>query len=251
MESNLTREDRNKVGVYVLHNTKTLETYVGSGQLKYCENRHKYGIKNKNHTNRKVKEAVDRNQDGWVFTASPIEEKGLTIKENRDLAFDVEQSILDDFVDKTPLLLNISKDARIPLYQFTQEHKIKIAQANSVRIWKDESRSKLRESVTGRKHTEETRKKISESTKGKVFSEETRNRLSESLKGREPSESTLKIFREANLKRSIPVVANGIIYDSVNSAAKTIGVDNRTIDARCRSTTGNFQNYFYLDKDVK
>lgn len=54
----------------------------------------------------------------------------------------------------------------------------------------EEVREKLRESSTGRKHTPETRKKMSEKRRGRDFSAEWSAKLSESRKGKKHTEET-------------------------------------------------------------
>ena len=246
MQSNLLPEERDKIGFYLVQNEKTLETYVGSGILGECERRHKYGIRNLNHHNKNVFRAVNRNPEDWKFITIPVYELDLTHKENRELAFDLEQEIIDEFIGNTNLFLNISNDARYCGQDFSSEHRAKISLANSKRVWTEESKIKASKSATGRKQSEETCRKKSESSMGRIFSEETRNKLSESKLGWRPPENVLNNLQNANIERSIAVMAEGMQYGSVNAAAIAIGVDNRTIDARCKSTTGRFNNYYYI-----
>lgn len=62
----------------------------------------------------------------------------------------------------------------------------------------------------------------------------------------ERPEHVKDILRKANNERSKSVLINGVQYPSVNAAANALNVDNRTIDARCRSINGVFNNWQYI-----
>lgn len=245
MKTLLKESDKEKVGVYVVYNVKTDQIYVGSGKLGECEYRHRYGYENKNHRNKNVQKAFNNTPEGWTFMPIPIEGPGLTLKENRDIAFDLEQNFIDSFHNKTPLFLNISENSRAGGYERTLEIKQKISEANSKRVWNEESKEKLRNIHLGKKHSEETKNKISLGGIGRVFSEETKQKLSETKMGWKPPLNVLTNLNNANKEKSISVIIDNIKYDSVNQAAKIFNVDNRTVDARCKSITGRFDNWEY------
>ena len=85
----------------------------------------------------------------------------------------------------------------------------------------------------GRKATLKTRLKMSERKKGIPRSEEHKKRISEAMKG-------------VNSKKVINTVS-GLVYNSVNEAAKSIGIDRTTLIKKLRGKTKNNTNLKYAD----
>lgn len=121
----------------------------------------------------------------------------------------------------------------------------------------------------GREHSEQTRKKISLANSGsrhhqygKKVPESTKRKIIESVTGernhfygRSHNEETKQMISEKK-KGSVPVnrravIINGIIYKSVMEASIAHDVSDTTIIHRIRSTSGNFQEYTYLDEQHK
>jgi hypothetical protein len=67
------------------------------------------------------------------------------------------------------------------------------------KIFTDEHRKKISDTLKGRIMSEEFRKRISEVNKGKVFSEETKRKIGESSKGRKHTEESIRKMRESLL----------------------------------------------------
>lgn len=111
MISHLNKDDVTEIGIYSIINDHTGETYCGSGILGKCLSRHYRGYVNGNHDNANLKEAFQRTPEGWNFYPVVINEPGLTLEENRQVAFDLEQNDIDT-CKGDPLFLNISTDAR-------------------------------------------------------------------------------------------------------------------------------------------
>lgn len=248
LKSRLSKEDKKEVGVYVLKNIITNEVYVGSGFLNKREIQHRHALKTLTHNNKNVEAAFIRQQEGWSLTPYPIKFEELTSKENRELAYEIEQLALTTHKDN-PLLLNQCKNAKGGDYERSDEQKRKIADANRERVWTDISRNKLKEKNTGKIVSEETRDKLSKAGTGRIFSEETKNKLSDAKLGWKPPQNVLENLNIANRERSIKILVDGNIFDSVNQAAKFFNVDNRTIDARCNSTSGKFDNWQYFKEN--
>ncbi|EKD22581.1 MAG: hypothetical protein ACD_84C00042G0009 [uncultured bacterium] len=97
IQSNLQKEDRSKVGFYVLMNFNAGLLYSGSGNLGECEYRHQQGYTKNNHNNNNLRDAFQKHSEGWEFLAMPVEEPGFSRRENRELAFDLEQSDIDEY----------------------------------------------------------------------------------------------------------------------------------------------------------
>lgn len=126
MDSNLTDNDKDKVGVYLLRNKDTSEFYIGSGKLNNRFKSHQRGLENNTHFNHKLQRSFNKHPD-IEFMASPLDVEGLTLKENRMLALSLEQILIDENKDN-PLLLNIALNVEIPTLgtQHTEESKNKI-----------------------------------------------------------------------------------------------------------------------------
>lgn len=236
----------NQPGVYIIQNQETMETYVGSGDVYRRASQHRTSLQKGIHTNHRLQEAYNRNPN-FEMVAVPTE--------TRDEAFDIEQAIIDEF-SNSPLLLNLSMDARIPRIKHTEETKRRISEANKGRIITPEMRRKISETLTGRiepdhvrqkksesriglKHSEETRRKISISNTGKVPSEETRKKLSEANKGQIPPNKGIptreETKRKLSEKNSRPIIGDGVVYSSGRAAAQALGMTPAGISDRIKS----------------
>ena len=220
--------EEKEVGVYILHNKNTDETYAGSGVLEdrkashfYYLNAGKEGRRNKDgklirHPNRKLQAAYNRDSN-FDFVAIPTE--------TREEATQAEQSLIDEF-HGNPLFLNLSSDARTGVYEHTEETRAKRSKSlkgnqNGLGYKHSEERKeKIRQEMLGRTVSPETRQKLSESKKGKKHSEEhirnnslaqtgksptaeTRLKMSLSQIGRTHSEETKEKIRLSNLGRTM------------------------------------------------
>lgn len=110
MKSNLSSADRDQVGFYLIQNEHTGETYIGSGDLKTREYAHRSHLQKSDHDNWKLQRSYNRRPEAFSFIGVPIEEPGLSREENRELARQLEQNLIDEF-KPNPLCLNISSDA--------------------------------------------------------------------------------------------------------------------------------------------
>lgn len=169
MKSNITIEDKNKIGIYIIHNPTTDETYAGSGILNERLYEHSRHLENKNvnikHHNFKLQKAYNKNSN-FEFIGIPVEENNFTKKENRQLALELEQQMINEHKDN-PLFLNIALDATAPMYgrKQTEEHITK-------RVIQ----------LTGQKRNSEICEAISKRMKDNVPSLETREKNSISQK---------------------------------------------------------------------
>ncbi len=142
MDSNLTPDDKDKVGIYLIRNKTTNEVYVGSGKLNKRLKRHERDLVNNTHYNYKLQKSFNKNPD-IEFIGSPIDVDGLTIEENRRLALSLEQVFIDKLKDNEKLL-NIALNVETPTLgiSHTEESKVKISK-KSREMWDTMSLDKL------------------------------------------------------------------------------------------------------------
>lgn len=132
-----------------------------------------------------------------------------------------------------------------------QETKDKISEANGRREWKLESRQKLSIQMTGKKrvpHSETTKQKMSNARKGFRQTDDTKKKLSRIKTGTtHSSETKIKIgelskarfsdekerLRMSKLngdrKTKVLCVTNGVTYDGIGDAARTLDVSTSDI----------------------
>lgn len=103
--------------------------------------------------------------------------------------------------------------------------------------------------------SEETKMKISESQKGEKhwnfggkLPEETKMKISETLKGRPMAEKSRIKFNQNNEKRKRRVVIDGVVYDSINGAARELNLQPQTVLNRCKSE--KFNNYNFIEDSL-
>lgn len=198
------------IGVYILHNPSTKETYVGSGVLELREKRHFRNLENGRigattvkgkplrHQNRKLQAAYNRDPN-FEFISIPVS--------TREEAFDFEQVIIDDFYGK-PLFLNMSHDARAGAYNATEESKQKMSQA-----------------AKGKPKTPEHKEKIRTNTK---------------TQWEDP------VYRETMLTANRTRISiNGTVYGSIKEAASILGIPASTIPYRLSNPRE--KDYFCID----
>ena len=98
----------------------------------------------------------------------------------------------------------------------TEEHRRKIAEANTGKAPSDATKKKISQSLKGQSLTEEHRRKIAEAHTGKVHSDATKKKISESHR-RRPCRDGL-----------------GVEYESIKEAAEAHGIKYQTARNRCR-----------------
>jgi group I intron endonuclease len=112
----------------------------------------------------------------------------------------------------------------------SSEERHKLSVAHKGRKLTTEHKEKLHIAGTGRILTPEERKKVSDSKKGKPRSEETKEKLRVANTGKKYGEETIKKLRlcRKNLV-AVECVQNGIIYPSVNEAARQVGISGHQV----------------------
>ena len=119
--------------------------------------------------------------------------------ETREEAYAKEKEIVEIYLNKDPLCMNIRPGGNGN--RVTETGALRISKANTGRSMSEENKQKvssfhkgkklskehierLREVNTGRKFSEETKAKIGLKSKGRIFTEETRKKISRSNKGK-------------------------------------------------------------------
>ena len=221
-----------QVGVYILQNSETHETYVGSGILPERRKNHFSDLRNGKHCNKRLQEAFNQSPN-FEFIGVPTD--------NREQAYEFEQVLISEHAGN-PLLLNVVLDVNegVPRgWNHSEETKELLRQQKLGTKLSEETRQKMSESRMGNKnslgykHTEETLQKRSESLKGHAVSEETREKMRQTQLGRKAHENS--IHRQ-------PIVANGIEYSSISEAAQAFGIQTGTVHNRLKSA--NFANWY-------
>ena len=99
-------------------------------------------------------------------------------------------------------------------------------------------------SSLGYKHTKETKEKISKTTKGKKKSEAHAQHIKEAQKGKTLTEEHKNKLKEAAKHRNNDgykqkVQIYGVVYDSVQNAAKILGMHRSTISKKLKDKNNN------------
>jgi group I intron endonuclease len=108
-----------------------------------------------------------------------------------------------------------------------------------------ETRAKMSIIRKGRKHTEETKRLIGINNTIRLFSEETKQKISNSLKGKKLCKERSD---KSNLTRSKIILdtQNGIFYFGIKDAAKYNNIKHQSLGAMLRGTFKNNSNLVYI-----
>lgn len=190
--------------------------------------------------------------DGYLGSGSRIKEYIKTQKEylkreilefcNCRVSLAIKEK---DYVNETILsdskCLNRQLGAcpKIGVFKHSIDTKHKISNAHKGKTMSLEARQKMSKAKTGLTISDEQRKRISEANRGKnpwsKMSDETQIRLKN------------KIATEAKSRFSKKISVNGVIFDSADTAAITIGLNAFTLRYRARSKSAKFSNIFYVN----
>ena len=272
---------KESVGVYLLHNPNTDETYVGSGIINERKNLHFRDLKNNKHINKKLQNAFNKDPNFDFVCVETID---------RNEAYEFEQSIIDEFKD-SDLLLNIAHDVRgsgVPKHSEetkklmskniskTRQSEDFINKTFKNKEWKNNLSEKV--SSTSKKNWEnpEFKEKMRciEKPGNKINSEIAQKRKEEKLLEKKNNPNISKcfgqkrseefsinnsnkikdkwqdpVYREKQLKAregkmtsfKTPIVGDGVIYDSLTSAAQELNISKQSIKYRVNSS--NFPNW--------
>lgn len=130
----------------------------------------------------------------------------------RQILYDFEQQVLDRYAG-TPVCWNSGKDVRA--------------------------------ARAGKPVSDETRALLSSRLIGRPKSDETRAKMRKAQKGRRPSQYALDRAHESTMK---PVSIEGVIYPSLISAARELGLSKATVNRRLRESRYKLPDWKYVDK---
>lgn len=258
------------VGTYLLSNRETGETYIGSGILKKREQAHFRDLNAGAHVNCNLQKAFDNNQN---FDFIGLEAETIEDARNR------EQELLD-FHQGNPLLLNISKSAHRCIVEHTEESRRKIGDAHRGKILSQEVRDKLSIARKGSQLSQETREKlrkiqlermsdpiqrakcVSMGGLGKSPTAEAREKMRNAKVGIPLSPEHRQALSAARAGKVVPenirqqglevrrkkVVVDGIVYESLTSAALAHGINPSSAHNRLTNSK-KFDNWTYLSEE--
>jgi hypothetical protein len=259
MKTNLTPEDKCKVGIYILHDPATDQAYFGSGVLGDRQKTHLSQLKNGKHHCRKLQRAFDNGAE-FDFVGIPVEDSA-DVRENRRIAYELEQTSIDEFRG-SPLLLNTSMvvDANFTGLKHSEESNETNRQHASKRwsdpVWREKV---IAAQNTGKAAMTEEEKAARAaavssglkavydsgdrpSNKGQVRSEEFCEQNSAKIKDKwqDPDYRIRQIASrqgKTNEKARIPVMGDGVEYPSLTAAAEALGISKQSITYRLQSET--------------
>lgn len=259
-------------GVYILFDKKSGYFYIGSSEnMSKRVQRHFRDLKSRKHHNSRLQKIFDAGSDFL-----PIYQ---TVEERED-AYYIEQTIIDANKNN-PLMVNIGSSViggdnmtrnpdRVSIIERIKDSvnkKMKsLSNDDRKTIW---GRVGCLNGMYGKKHSQHSIDRMREKrmgnthAKGSKRSFSQRQRLSDLAKERtgcknpfygrtHTNESRTLISEKLRAMQIVPtnrrrIVIDGVIYESVTTAAKTLNVSLATILYRISSHTDRYKGYTYLD----
>lgn len=265
MNSNLTSENRGKIGIYIIQNPDTCETYFGSGILGQRKSSHEYLLKNNKHFNYKLQRAFNKNPN-FDFIGMVVDD-GASVEENRLNALTIEQIDINENWG-SPLLLNISQDVNANRAGIlsSEEAIEKNRQATTARwqnpAWREKVIAAQNEGKANVSEEEKAnhREKLKEAqlaryqrigsspTKGQARSEEFCQRNSQNIaeKWQDPEYREKQRMAHQGLENIAarkPVSVDGVIYPSLTAAAQAFGITKQGALGRINSEKNQTWKY--------
>lgn len=188
--ANLENNGKDVTGVYLINDSTNGKVYTGSASnLRGRLNAHRNMLARNDHHNKKLQRAYNAGND-LVITVTPTDD--------RETAFDLEQSIISGYHD-SGLLYNTATDARNAGVGYTPslESREKMRVAHLGKKLSEAQKEKIRIANTGKKLSDEAKEKVRQSKLGSKASDETREKLRISHLGIIPSSETLEKRRIA------------------------------------------------------
>lgn len=261
-------DDLNKeIGFYILHNKNTDETYVGSGVLEDRKRVHFSTLSRGKHHNYKLQRAFNRDPN-FDFIPAEVNEVGLSREQNRALALELEQSLINEF-KKTPLLLNLAKDVERPrLGVHDSEESRQRKREGQIRRWsnlsdeeRESEKSKYRDRMlgnrlsVGRTLTPEAMAKKVASCEGYQHTEETKAKIGQAtsiaLRGRKLNpdhrEKVTAPLLKSSMDKQRSVSIQGTVYAGLNEAARALNLNAGNVHYRLNKDSETYKDWFYVD----
>lgn len=246
------------IGVYIIHNPDTDETYVGSGILSDRQRVHARTLGSGIHHNYRLQQAYNENPN-FDFIPVPLDVPDSTPEEIRRLALEIEQSIIDEHKNN-PLLLNIAKDVEKPRFGILDSPNTKNKKSQSqIKRWENMSEEEKHVAISnltsrfekGRKPTAEQIEKWAASREGYKHSDETKKKIgaanSRALKGRtldpDVKEKVVAALLSSNSSRRVRVEIDGVIFNSLNDAARLYDINVGVVHHRVHSNNPEFAGW--------
>lgn len=214
---------KGQTGVYVLLVGPAGYVYVGSTSCVYHRIRnHQWTLANNRHKNQNLQDLFDS------YARSSITFAFFTV-DDRDLAFEIEQVLVNLAAEKGKLL-NLSMDVRHSSAGYEKS---------------EETRQKWREAAKNRgEMPKETREKISQTLKGREVSDDRAKELAELSRSLRQDPEFVTRWRA---KRCKPVEVDGVVYESLSDAAKVYGCTAGRVLARIKSPNEKFKGWKYAE----
>lgn len=191
-------------GIYKITNTITGGFYIGSSvDIRERFYNHRRYLSNNEHCNRHL-------QNSWNKHGSQaFEFSVILLCEKSEMLF-FEQLLIDNLKPT----YNIAKSVTAPMLgrPRSEETKRKISKSNiGKQVWwigkhlSEEHKLKLREANLGKTHSEEAKRKISEAKRGIPRAEETKHKISMTLRGRLKSKETCQRISDSKVGKLNPM----------------------------------------------
>ena len=210
-------------GTYLILHLKSGFCYVGSARDLYTRRiQHSFLLSRNNHFSRKFQTAFNDDQKIVIF---------FIPKSDREIAFSIEQDVLDMFL-KSGHLFNTASNSRLVM-------------ENAI-------------------VSEETRKKLSVAGKGKIQDSDWIKKRTAYLIGRTVPAETIEKIRQKALERGIdprmtilakekmskPLIAGGVKFGSIIDAAKHFSISGSSAKKRILSLNPLFKDWYFLPPNI-
>lgn len=267
MKTNLEPSEKGQVGIYIVHNPNTDETYVGSGILGIRQKAHEKFLRSGKHWNHRLQKAYNKDPS--------FEFIGISLGENaagvRLEALAAEQAIIDEYWG-SPLFMNLARDAETMSGFKHRADTIESLREITSKRWQDpqwrektlaaqnagrasmspEAREvAARNRATALKEAYETgqRGSIKGQTRSDAFKAHNSQMISEKwsepeYRAKQMAARTKGVYRDTEMAK--PVEIEGVAYSTVSAAARAHGMTKQGVGYRLKTRT--FPNWNYVEK---
>lgn len=255
--------NKKQTAAYILINSMTGMMYVGSTKNIYDRiHRHKTDL---------IKNCNDSKalQESFNLVNKEAFDLCMIYTSNREQAFDIEQFLINQFIDQS-VLFNMAANARRPKLGIpvTEENKARLIKLNTGRIKSPEEIEKLRQANLGKILSDQTKEKIRQANSGKIQSPETIAKRVAKITGmqRTPEQNAATSARQIGkiitdetkakiaesvkryaLENAKPTISiNGTQYNNAEHASKFVGLSRKSVTRRLQSNDPQFKDWIYL-----
>lgn len=221
VQGKLTRRDFEKPAAYALYHPATDTSYVGSTENLYTRiNKHRTRLIAGQHRNRNMQAAFD---------ADPRFDLSFQFTETKEEAQALEHSALQEH-HGSGRLLNLASDAYVPGrgQSLDQERRRQISQSTKDQFQDPEARERHSRIIQEKWNDPEYRAK----QENRRPSEEQKESISETLKDKWKDPEYRAKMIESRKHRRRPITIEGVEYESLTSAAQSLGLPLSTLRTR-------------------